>query len=97
MEPEPEVDLNLVGKLNQAEFNRVWFFKVPTNPSLSAEAVNFNEKKVVEAVDESESDNNNFIKKIEVGEGSEKDDINSSIESEKLKSRKKFLKNCIIL
>ena len=97
LEPEPEVDLNLVGKLNQAEFNRVWFFKVPTNPSLSAEAVNFNEKKVVETVGESESDNNNFIKKIEVEEGSEKDDINSSIESEKLKSRKKFLKNCIIL
>ena len=35
-EPEPdfEVDINLIGKINQAEFNKVWFFRVPSISSL---------------------------------------------------------------
>jgi len=97
LEPEPEVDLNLVGKLNQAEFNRVWFFKVPSNPSLSVETLNVSERRIDEVVDVDESTNNNLVKKIEIEEESEKDDNNSSVESEKLKSRRKIFKNCIIL
>ena len=100
-----EVDLNLVGKMNQAEFNKVWFFRVPSTSCLINEAaLSLSHKRGLEIV-KTETENNNVVTKIIDTKELEKTDLNdnSSEEAsdnsaeEKVKTKKKIWKSCQIL
>ena len=100
-----EIDLNLVGKMNQAEFNKVWFFRVPSTSSLINEAaLSLTQKHGLEIV-KTETENNNVVTKIidnyKELEQSDLDNTPSEEASEeaeeKVKTKKKIWKSCEIL
>ena len=98
--PEREVDLNLVGSMNPAEFNKVWFFKVPTIHTIFKDSLVKNGTIALSAVT-NEADNNNVI---DIKEANDENTSNNSTEEslldnnsdEKLK-KAKLWKKCVIL
>ena len=99
-----EIDLNLVGKMNQAEFNKVWFFRVPSTSCLINEAaLSLSQKHGLEIV-KTETENNNIVTKIIETREFEKADLNdvssedaSEVAEDKVKTKKKIWKSCEIL
>lgn len=73
-EPEPdlEVDINLIGKINQAEFNKVWFFRVPSISSLVNVGTTPAQGSALEVVNDDTKNNN-------VSESSEKKRLSEKI------------------
>ena len=73
-EPEPdlEVDINLIGKINQAEFNKVWFFRVPSISSLVNVDKTTGQGSALEVVNDDSANNN-------VSESSEKKRLSEKI------------------
>ena len=65
-EPEPdfEVDINLIGKINQAEFNKVWFFRVPSISSLVNVGITPAQGSALGLVND-DSENNNVLDQSE--------------------------------
>ena len=78
-EPEPdfEVDINLIGKINQAEFNKVWFFRVPSISSLVNVGITPAQGSALEVVND-DSENNNVSDQSEKKRLTEKIIENSS-------------------
>lgn len=101
---EEETDLNLIGTLNQAEFNKVWFFRVP---STSALVKDLNCKEDLDLNVVSKTENNNVLdcdqeKAIESKTTEEPNPSDSGEDCDedteaKVKMKKKIWKNCQIL
>ena len=77
-EPELEVDINLIGKINQAEFNKVWFFRVPSISSLVNVGTTPTQGSSLEVVNNDDTKNNNVSESSEKKRLSEKIVDNSS-------------------
>ena len=99
---EKFVDLYLVGKMNSEEFDKVWFFKVPSISSLLSSGSSDQNKEENEKEEEVVNNNNIKVKceaeKVEISsevEESETEDCDKP-EDEKAKGKKRW-KNCVIL
>ena len=99
-QPEPaDTDINQLGKINNAEFNKVWFLRVPSLSSL----VELNKKPPPESVTPTaESDNNNDVKVEDYMEEEEQCDntsnnTNSEAQGSNKLKKSKIWKNCQIL
>ena len=100
---EKFVDLDLVGKMNSEEFDRVWFLKVPSISSLLSSGSSDQNKEEKEKEKEEVVNNNNIKvkseeEKVEISsevEESEPEDCDKP-EEEKVKGKKRW-KNCVIL
>ena len=99
-QPEPaDIDINQLGKINNAEFNKVWFLRVPSLSSL----VDLNKKPPPESVTPTaESDNNNDVKVEDYMEEEEQCDntsnnTNSEAQGSNKLKKSKIWKNCQIL
>ena len=106
-EPEPEVDINSIGKINQAEFNKVWFFRVPSLSSLVNDIGRTSSQTPAFENVNDDSENNNVTEHSEKKISDMKSDIdnllkqdggtNDGSESPTKPKKTKIWKNCQIL
>ena len=103
---EEETDLNIIGTLNQAEFNKVWFFRVPSTSALVSD-LNCKDDLDLNVVSKAKTENNNVLdcgqeKAIEsksdvsIPSDNSGEDCDEDTEA-KVKMKKKIWKNCQIL
>ena len=103
---EAEADLNHIGTLSQAEFNKVWFFRVPTTSDLVSDVIDDTNDTIDDGdktennnvIKSSSSDNEGSKEKRTESEASDATEDNDDEEAEvNKKVKKKIWKSCQIL